>query len=290
VGNILALIKRFGHVFLFLILQVVAFRFIVQSSNYKIARSIIGTQHSISGGLLQKKNQITEYLYLKETNDKLLAENTLLKKQLLQENKSIPIKDSTGTVISYNKDSVKKEFRYRYHPAKVVDITFDQKDNYITIDKGRYNGIKNGMAVLSEMGIAGQVINTGEHYSVVKSIISSRFRVSARLKDGTIGYINWPKQDSRFVKLNDISGSIKVAFGDTVYTSGYSLFPAGIIIGRIAKLELAENGNNYDVFLNTNFRKLHYVYVVEDISINEITTLQDSTIAREKAMMDPKRK
>ena len=58
-------------------------------------------------------------------------------------------------------------------------------------------------------------------------------------------------------------------------TSGYSIFPEKIMIGKVAKFV---NGD-YQVWLSTNFNNLHYVYVVQDFSNIERNTLEDTVQA-----------
>ncbi len=247
----------------------------------KSGKSIGISAGKIVGTVETKRKGITDYFFLKEVNDSLLKENERLRKQLMQEVTSIPIKDSFGNVV-VKKDSIEKNLRYHYFACKVIDQTFDEKNNYITINRGSYQGIKRGMAVLSNNGIVGQVVNATEHFSVAKCVISERFRVSAQLKDGTLGYISWPDVDSRFVQLNNISPSVKVKSGDTVVTSPSSLFPANIMIGRVVGLKSGSDANHYTILLNTNFRRLRYVYVVEDISADEIQAVIDTAKAIDK--------
>jgi rod shape-determining protein MreC len=274
VGNIFAILKRFSHFFVFMALQIICFKMLYNGSP-KHHESIGKTTNKFVGTVQGKKEAVTNYFFLKEVNDSLLKENERLRKSLLQEIKTIPITDSNGTV-TYTKDSVEKTLRYHYFAAKVLDRTFDEPNNYLTIDRGAYQGIKKGMAVLSNNGIVGRVLNTSAHFSIVKCVISDRFKVSAQLKDGTLGYISWPEVDSRFVMLNDISPSINVKQGDTVYTSTSSLFPPNIPIGRVAALKQGSEANHYKVLLSTNFRRLHYVYVVEDMSADEMQAIIDT--------------
>jgi rod shape-determining protein MreC len=262
------------------LLQIICFRLLYNSSS-RYHDSIGKKASDIVGGVQAKKKTVTDYIFLKEINDSLLAENERLRKQLIQEVKTIPITDSNGTV-TIKKDSVEKTLRYHYFAAKVLDYSFDEPNNYLTIDRGAYQGIKKGMSVISNNGIVGMVVNCSPHFSVVKTVISERFKVSAQLKDGTLGYISWPEIDSRFVQLNDISPSLKVKQGDSVYTSNSSLFPANLLIGRIAALKPSADANNYTVFLSTNFRRLKYVYVVEDVTADEMEAVLDTAKAMDK--------
>jgi rod shape-determining protein MreC len=280
VGNLFAIIQRFSHVLLFLILQIICFRALyIGSPRHKDS---IGRQASeIVGGVQAKKKSVTDYIFLKEINDSLLKENANLRKKYAQEITGIPITDSNG-VVTYKKDSVTKTLRYHYFASKVLDNSFDEPNNYMTLDKGAYNGIKKGMSVLSNSGIAGMVVNCSPHFSVAKCVISERFKVSAQLKDGTVGYISWPEVDSRFVQLNDISPSINVKQGDTVYTSNSSMFPANIMIGRVASVKPSADANNYKIFLSTNFRRLKYVYIAEDVTADEMQAVLDTAKAMDK--------
>jgi rod shape-determining protein MreC len=272
--------KRNSSILLFIILQIICIRIIITGKT-NISKSLINSSNKVVGTIYQKKQDVSEYFFLKESNDSLLAENARLRYKLMQEIKDIPITDSNGTV-TYKKDSVIKNIRYHYFAAKVIQNSFDEPNNYLTIDKGRYNGIKIGMAVLSNNSIVGKVVNVSEHFAVVKSIISQRFRVSARISDGTIGYITWPDFDSKFAQLNDMSQNIKVKMGDSVFTTGYSMFPPDVLIGRIAQATATSEGYNLKVFLTTNFRRLNYVYVVEDISEQEMTAVLDTAIVKDQ--------
>jgi rod shape-determining protein MreC len=93
--------------------------------------------------------------------------------------------------------------------------------------------------------------------------------------DGSIGNIKWDNKDPSIVLLKGIPLSANLKLKDSIMTSGYSIFPEKIMIGRVAKFI---NGD-YQVWLSTNFNKLHYVYVVEDITNIERTILEDTVQA-----------
>jgi rod shape-determining protein MreC len=287
VGNLIAILQRFSHFFIFLLLQFICFRMLYKSSP-KHGNSIVKGASEIAGTVLAEKKSVSDYFNLKSNNAKLLKENEMLRQRLLQEEKGIPITDSFGNV-TFKKDSVEKKFRYHYFAAKVLDHTFDEPNNYMTLNLGAYNGIKTGMSVLSAQGVAGIIVSVSPHFSVAKCIISERFKISAKLKDGTLGYISWPKLDSRIIQLNDISASAKVKRGDTVYTSTSSMFPANVMIGTVLAFKPSTEANNYLLAASTNFKRLEYVYIVEDITAEEVHAVLDSAKALEK-LLNPKAK
>ena len=51
--------------------------------------------------------------------------------------------------------------------ARVIDNSVRKDDNYITIDKGRSDGVVQGMGVFDSRGVVGVVNMAGSHYSVV---------------------------------------------------------------------------------------------------------------------------
>lgn len=285
--NLTAFITKNSHLLLFLVLQIICFSQIIKA-NKKLNDSFVQSSNAVSGGLLNKKKNVTSFLHLKEMNDSLLVENERLHKKLIQEVSTIPIMDSTGT-ITYKKDSVSKTIRYRFHAAKVIDNTFDEPNNYVTLNKGRFNGIKPGMAVLSNNSIIGAIKTVSDHYAVAKTIISEKNRVTVQLSDGTIGYLSWPEIDSRYAVMNDISLSKKVMPGDSVFTSNYSTtFPPNLFVGRIVEVMPTNSSNNFRIALATNFRRLEYAYIIEDITIEEIKAVQDSALALDNPVKSKK--
>jgi hypothetical protein len=56
------------------------------------------------------------------------------------------------------------------------------------------------------------------------------------------------------------------------------------MIGRIAALKQGSESNHYTVLLSTNFRRLKYVYVVEDITADEMQVVLDTAKAMDKPL------
>lgn len=209
---------------------------------------------------------------LKRVNDSLAIENSRLKSQLAVKVEPNPLKDSSRSSI-INIDSSIKTVNFKYIPAKVLNNSIDQKVNYITLNVGSKQGIKKNMSVINDKGIVGKISHVSENYSVAISVLSEHFNVSAMLSDGTVGKVAWDGKDPEFVMLNGIPQSVKVKPLDSVFTSGYSIFPEKILIGRAAK---SNNGTSYKIWLSTKFTKLHYVYVIEETTNIERIQLEET--------------
>ena len=103
--------------------------------------------------MLSYSSDATDYLNLAEQNQILNQENAILKAKLANiELLSDINKDTTilsGLGLS---DSI-----YYYIPAKVINQSLRNTQNYLTIDKGSNHGIEVGMGVISSDGVVGRV-------------------------------------------------------------------------------------------------------------------------------------
>jgi rod shape-determining protein MreC len=74
------------------------------------------------------------------------------------------------------------------------------------------------------------------------------------------------------VQLKGIPKSTVLKMGDTVLTSNISLnYPAGLMVGTIAKIEKESDGNNYKIQVKpgTNFYTVDFVDVIENLFLKE---------------------
>jgi rod shape-determining protein MreC len=67
--------------------------------------------------------------------------------------------------------------------------------------------------------------------------------------------------------LKNIARHLKPHKGDTIVTSSYSsVFPPGIMVGRIAEVNIKDNDTFYDILvqLSTDFSTLQFVYIINN--------------------------
>lgn len=283
--NFILLIRRFWNIILFLILEVISFSMISKSRNMQ-GMDIVSSSNAVAGFVYKKQNDVVYYFQLRRMNDSLLAENTRLRNQIAGKSNidtftdviariPITIKDTTARKdstpgIKLTPTGASKVIRYaQYHyiPARVINNSIsNDRLNYITINRGSADGVRKEMAVVTSNGIVGRVAYVSEHLASVVSVLSDR-KVSTKLSDGTSNLITiWNPGSPDFVITEKVPLYIKVKRGDSIFTTGYSIFPENVLIGTIAKIDTikATNTKNLKVRLSTNFRNLQYVYVVED--------------------------
>lgn len=263
-------IARKRNFILFVVLEVFSFWLIVNNNNYWSV-NYFNTSNALVARALTASNSIKEYSNLSNVNQSLAEENRRLRQQIVINQQLKP----TDAPAGYKPDSA---FATRYKfvtVAKLVDNSTSRTDNYLTIDKGTDDGIKERMGVMSPDGIVGIVTVCNKNFSKVTSILHSQFSVGAMLlRSGEIGTVTWQTTDPSVVALKDISRYKKVFKGDTAVTSNYSaVFPPGATIGRVQKIAVSADQSQFDIELKlgADFTKLSYVYVVE----NKLQTQQE---------------
>ena len=208
---------------------------------------------------------------MKKENENLAKENAELRSHILS---SYDISINKNYLVN---DTVYHQ-KYSYTSAKVVNVSTHRRNNYLTLNKGSNDGIKNDMAVITSTGIVGQVKDVSENFCTVLSMLHSKITVSSKIKkDGSFGPLTWDGSDFRYATLSDIPTHVRLAKGDTIVTTAFSkTFPENIMIGTVESFERPTGKYFYTikVKLSTDFKKLTYVYIVKNIHKEEQEELE----------------
>ena len=290
--NILLFIRRHSNFFVFLALQVFALWFLFNYNRFHRAK-FLGVANEISGRINTQYSRVQGYFNLKEENKRLHKLNDSLL-NLLPGNFARP--DTTTRLI---KDSIPYDTlghlrRYFFRDAAVVYNTVSSQKNYIQINRGFRQGIKDNMAVISSDGYTvGIVVNVSPDFSEVMSLLHVQNSVNAALKrSGDFGTLQWDGKDPRLLILKGIPKSNEVKIGDTVLTSSYSYnFPPGYMIGTVSDVQ-PENATGFYVIkvkTGANFRNLQQVHVIGNIQYDEQVKLFNDTKRKiEETKKNPK--
>ena len=132
--------------------------------------------------------------------------------------------------------SLKQQAQFKAVSAKVIARSPDSWSSSIIIDKGRYAGIKQGMAVINFLGLVGKVVDTQEYTSKVLLITDPGFAVSALIqRSREEGLVCGTLGSNLIMRYLPEEPDIKLQ--DEVVTSGLSqATPKGLLIGRIIGL------------------------------------------------------
>ncbi|MEO6521123.1 MAG: rod shape-determining protein MreC [Mucilaginibacter sp.] len=276
--NLLIFISKYNAFFLFIIFEVISLILLLNYNSFQKA-SYITSSNDVTGAINTKVSEVTAYLSLGRVNDSLARENALLRNQLKTSFYIDTLAKRTVT------DTIYKQ-QYTYIPAKVISNSTNKHNNYITINRGSKDGIAKDMGVICSSGVVGLVVKTTEHFSNIQSVLNGNARVSAMLADTKeIGTFTWTSSlDPHQGLLMDVSNNVKPKLGERVVTSGQSLYPTGIPIGKISDLHAKEGGLFLNMYLElaVDYSKLEYVYVV----VNKLAKEQAEVEAMPKKEKD----
>jgi len=270
--NFIQFLTKNSFVFLFLFLELVSFTLLIKNNNYQNSK-IVNSSNFLVGNLFETISNITDYFYLKTENEILRTQNSKL---LSAEKKSFT--KIFGNTVQINDTSYFQ--KYVYTAAKVINNSTNQRENYITIDKGAINGIKPGMAVINSDGVVGIVKNVSANFSTLISMLHQKNSISGKIKASNYyGSAVWDSDKNQYntAFLKEIPNHVQLAINDTIVTSGFSsIFPEGILLGTIKSFELPKGSNFYTIEINlsVDFKKLSHVYIVKSLLKEEQTQLE----------------
>jgi rod shape-determining protein MreC len=146
----------------------------------------------------------------------------------------------------------------------------------VIIDKGKADGLTKGLPVVMPQGIAGQVIETANHYSKVMLIIDRNSAVDALVqRTRARGIIKGESTDQ--CRLDYVLRKKDVRIGDIIVSSGSDgVYPKGLRIGRVSEVIEHDADIFHEVFITpfVDFEKLEEVLVVIDVPKNDFVSRQ----------------
>jgi rod shape-determining protein MreC len=277
--NIIAFIRHFFNLFLFLILMGVSLAALINyNQTYQVAFSNIANE--TTGKVGARYNAIEYYFRLKKTNEALAAENAELR-GLLKSSFESPDSSKVFQIDSLLKDTLGRVRKFEFLPAKIVNNDISEQNNYITLYRGAKQGAQVDMGVTGPRGIVGKVIMVSDNYCRVMSLLNRNAKVSAMTKKGFYtGLVDWDGKDPRYVTMHNVPKSAKVKVGDSIVTSNLSgSYPPGIMIGTVASIGGDSGSGFYElkVKTSTDFYNIQYAYLVNNMIWTEQKQLEAKT-------------
>ncbi|MBP3635148.1 MAG: rod shape-determining protein MreC [Bacilli bacterium] len=156
--------------------------------------------------------------------------------------------------------------------ATVVKRSTNYWYDIISIDKGKKDGIRNGLAVINNRGLVGKVIKTNNNTSDIKLLISSKEEnyISAMFNYEDNNYYglidNYDLINNELTLKNVIGDFDKEKIKDiNVTTSGLSdSFTSGLLIGKITNIKKDTFGISYNIIIkpSVDFNNINIVSVI----------------------------
>jgi len=149
-------------------------------------------------------------------------------------------------------------------PAQVIGRDTQQWNSSVIIDKGGRDGVRNNMAVISDRGLVGKIIECAPSTSRVLLILSAQSRLGGIVeRTREMGVVEGTSYTA--CRLIYLPRQTSTARGDRVLTSGMGgVYPKGLMIGVCAGIY--EDGNGLyscaDLAPATDFARLEEVFVL----------------------------
>ena len=133
--------------------------------------------------------------------------------------------------------------------------------NTVMIYKGKEDGIEEGMAVISDMGLIGVVDNTLASSSEVRLITNKSSNISVKVGDN-YGIL---KMADGVLVVSNLQTYDVINIGDKVYTSGIGNLPGDIYVGEVTKINVnaTEIEKIVEVKPGVDLDNINYVLVVD---------------------------
>lgn len=257
-GQFIELFKRYYLVFLFVLLEFIAFRMLTQWNNYQRS-ALFGITSGVNGVIHKQKQGIINYFGLESENKTLRQENFLLR----QEDPLTTHQIIFGDTFNVEGDSIRPAFQVI--ASSVLRNSYNQPNNLFLISGGHDQGVSPDDAVISPSGLVGLVVRSSKNFSVVMPVVHADFKLTPRINQKDfMGEYQWDSE-SQIATIQKLSKFTGLEVGDTVYTGSASqLYPPNIPIGVIRELSAKSGSDFYDIELEltTNFRKLQTVYIL----------------------------
>lgn len=292
--NIILLIIRFKDFLAYATLSFIAFSLMV-NFNHLQRSNWLHSAGSVTGSISAGTSGISNYFFLKTDNNKLALENARLQKELLfikkEMEKNLPLSlSSKDSLAKNNHGPVFKGFQMPrlsidttdvFTPAVVINNSVNSTTNFISLNKGKKDGVLIDDGVVTENGLVGRVVSTSNNFCLVKSILHINNPVSVVLKkQNELGDLVWEGEKGNVAEIKHIPRHTSVMAGDSVFTAGYgSVYPSHHFVGRISKVELPENDAFYNlkIKLSVNYNSLKHVYIYKNLYSGELRGLNAQT-------------
>ncbi len=135
----------------------------------------------------------------------------------------------------------------------------------LTIDRGTSDGVKNGMPVVTDGGIVGQVFNIAPNYSRVLLAIAPSSAIDVVLQKSRVRGILKGTGSLKY-RLDYILKTVEVEKGDHVVTAGYGgTFPSGLPVGVISRVVRKKRGM---------FQEIEVTPSVDYLTLEELLVIQ----------------
>ncbi len=155
--------------------------------------------------------------------------------------------------------------------SKIINRDHQTFNQYLILDKGSSDGVESQMAVISTLGLVGNVERVENNHSIVKLITNqesiNKYSVLIQIDSKTVvnAILEGYNGDTGMFEVRLLDTSIAVSEGMKVMTSGLGeIVPSGLLIGTIDNIEERHTTLSVTVHVepSADFADLNYLSIV----------------------------
>lgn len=181
--------------------------------------------------------------------------------------------------------ALKNNSEYELEAAEVAGKSTVEMRNYLTINKGLSYGIRRGMAVRTDAGLAGLVVASTDNYALVEMLTNRNVRVSGKIQaTGIDGILFW--QGGNIFYLDKVPEIHQIEKGQLLVTSNLSnKFPPNIPIGEVEQVKRDPTSLFLKILIKpfVNFSSISEVFVIKEVPDPERLKLIKEIELRQKS-------
>lgn len=190
------------------------------SENLQSRRSLNQENEQLKTQQLLQSERLQQFAFLEQENSKLRA---LLGSSKVQENKKLV--------------------------SQVLSVHSNPYSHQVVINKGLLDQVIEGVAVVDEMGIVGQVTQVGSTTSRVLLMTDIMHATPVRILRNNVRTVVEGIGKINQVKLSHVPHSMDIRIGDILYSSGLGgVFPEGYPVATVTKITRDEGRPFAEVF------------------------------------------
>lgn len=229
--------------------------------------------YSASNSVKNTFSFIFNFTQVKNENQELKQRNAELENKMVQ----YDIISKENEDLKAKLDFKNQRNEYNYIGCNVIGVSGGNFLDGFIVDRGTKDGLKKGMAVVTDKGLVGQVTSTSSNWSIIQSISNENIAVSGMVESTNEinGIIRGYKDDDNklLAKLYSLPLDSTIKVDDVIITSGHgNLYPKGIRIGKVIAVEDDKGRIMKNAIIEPfeDFNKLDQVLVVVPKETREI--------------------
>lgn len=228
-----------------------------------------GAITSVQGVIYRASNKVadwfsfvTHFSEIKQENEDLKSQNSSMKRKVSEYDALKNKYDILSKKLNYQDQNT----QYNYKNCNVIGRV-PQNNDSIIIDMGTKDGIKIGLAVITEDGLVGRVIDVKSTYSIVGTLNNVNINVAAmnqRSRDNS-GIVSGYEDDNnnKLAIIKGLPQNADIKKDDIIITYG-TVYPVNIPIGKVISVgkDAATVSTTAVIKPYVDFNKLEQVSVV----------------------------